>query len=158
MSRPSRRRTSNLGNVLQEQGKLSNAIAAYRQAISLRPNLAVAHANLATALKVSGSFDQAVVSYRQAIAIGPTLSAAHYNLSTLLLMLGRLQEAEQSAERAVQMALSNARYLCNLAVLKRFDDGIPYLKALEQLANRHDLLALATRLPFILRSQRPMKI
>jgi Flp pilus assembly protein TadD len=38
---------SNLGNVLKDQGKLDEAVAAYRQAIRLKPSYAEVHANLA---------------------------------------------------------------------------------------------------------------
>jgi cytochrome c-type biogenesis protein CcmH/NrfG len=41
---------SNLGNVLYGYGKLDEAVSAYRQAISIKPDYAEAHSRLITVL------------------------------------------------------------------------------------------------------------
>jgi cytochrome c-type biogenesis protein CcmH/NrfG len=52
-------------------------VAAYRQAIDIKPGYAKAHLNLGNALKDQGSLDEAVAAYCQAIRIKPDLAEAH---------------------------------------------------------------------------------
>jgi uncharacterized caspase-like protein/Flp pilus assembly protein TadD len=73
----------------QRQVKLSEAIAAYRQAIQLDPNFATAHSNLGVALETQGKLDEAIASYRQAIQLDPNLTEAHRNLENLLKQQGK---------------------------------------------------------------------
>ena len=47
---------NNLGNALQDQGKLDEAIACYRRALELKPDYAEAHTNLGIALQARGSW------------------------------------------------------------------------------------------------------
>ena len=71
---------SNLGNALFGQHKLEEAVAAYRQAIGIRPDFAGAHSNLGLVLTAQGKLDEAVAAYRQAIGIKPSLSQAFTNM------------------------------------------------------------------------------
>ena len=57
----------NLGNTLMGQGKLDEAIAAYRRAIGIKPDYAAAYTTLGIALAGQGKFDEAVAAYRRAI-------------------------------------------------------------------------------------------
>ena len=75
---------SNLGNALADVGRLDEAIAACRQAIRLKPDLAEAHYNLGIALQGKGQLDEAIAAYRQAIGIKPDFAKAHYNLGSTL--------------------------------------------------------------------------
>ena len=54
-----------MGNVLQEFGKLDEAVASYNKALSIKPDYADAHSNLGTALGELGKLDEAVASYKQ---------------------------------------------------------------------------------------------
>ena len=58
---------TNLGNTLQAQGKLAEAIAAFRRALAIDPELPEAWYNLGNALQAEGELDEAVASYRRAI-------------------------------------------------------------------------------------------
>ena len=60
-----------LGADLKDQGKLDEAVAAYREAIRLEPNHAQAYSSLVRALKVQGKLDEAVAAYREAIRLKP---------------------------------------------------------------------------------------
>ena len=44
----------NLGNALQEQGRLEEAVASYRRAVMLEPTAAAVHHNLADTLRMLG--------------------------------------------------------------------------------------------------------
>src|SRR6266481_2553496 len=74
----------NLGNALMGQGKSDEAIAAYRQAIAIKPDFAEAHSNLGNALFGQRKLDGAVAAYRRALSIKPDFSKA---FSGLLLCL-----------------------------------------------------------------------
>ena len=73
-----------LGSALKDQGKLDEAVAAYREAIRLEPNHAQAYSGLVLALKAQGKLDEAVAAYREAIRLKPDNAEAHFNLGGVL--------------------------------------------------------------------------
>src|SRR6516164_8071911 len=83
------------------QGKFDEAVAAYRQAIGIRPDLAEAYSNLGNALFAQGKLDEAVAAYRRAIGIKPDLAEAHSNLGGGLAAQGKLDEAVAAYRRAI---------------------------------------------------------
>jgi protein O-GlcNAc transferase len=91
----------NLGTALAEQGKLDEAIAAYRRAIGIKPGYVEAYSNLGTVLAGQGKFDEAVTVYRRAIGIKPDYAEAYYNLGTALAGQGKLDEAIATYRRAI---------------------------------------------------------
>ena len=76
------RPTSTSATPCSSQGKLDEAIAAYREAIRLKPDYAEAHSNLGIALAGQGKLDEAIAEYREAIRLKPDYAAAHNNLGT----------------------------------------------------------------------------
>ena len=105
---------SNLGNALKEQGKLDEAIAAYRQAIRVKPDFADAHSNLGLALQEQGKLDEAIAAYRQAIGIKPDLAEAHSNLGNALKEQGKLDEAVTAFRQAIGIKSDLAEAYSNL--------------------------------------------
>ncbi|MEG3969487.1 TIGR04372 family glycosyltransferase [Microcoleus sp. T2B6] len=61
----------NAANELLRSGKVEEAIASYREAISLNPNFYWSHHNLGEALAKQGLLAAAVASYRKAIELNP---------------------------------------------------------------------------------------
>ena len=47
---------------LNNQGKLDGAVAAYREVIRIKPDLAEAHSNLGDALRGQGKLDEAIAA------------------------------------------------------------------------------------------------
>ncbi len=84
---------NSLGLNLKEEGDLTAAVACYRQAIALQPELASAHYNLGFALQKQGNLQEASACYRQAIALEPKLVRAHYHLGVALQEQGEWSEA-----------------------------------------------------------------
>jgi len=84
---------SSLGNVLKQQGRFDEAVAAFRQAIALRPDFAQAHYNLANTLKEQDRLDEAVTAFQQAIRTQPRYADAYANLGNTFQALGRLDDA-----------------------------------------------------------------
>jgi tetratricopeptide (TPR) repeat protein len=101
---------SNLGNVLYASGKLEEAVTAYRQAISKKPDFADSHANLGEpyhnlggALNELGRHDEALDAYRNAISISPRDAKAFYSLGVTLAKLGMLEPAIDAHRQAVSI-------------------------------------------------------
>ena len=92
---------NNMGVVLQDQGKLAEAITAYHRALEINPAFAEAHNNMGNALKEQGKLAEAISAYHRALEINPAFAEAHYNLGNALRDLGRLEEAETSYRQAI---------------------------------------------------------
>jgi len=60
----------NLGVAHNELGQASEALVAYRHAVSLRPDLAVAWCNMGNVYGAEGQYPEAVNAYREAIRLG----------------------------------------------------------------------------------------
>jgi protein O-GlcNAc transferase len=112
----------NLSRVLRDDGKLEEAIGAARQAIAIKPDLAVAHFSLGSCLHDNGQIDEAVASYREAILLKPDMADSHSNLGNALRRLGRLDEAVAACRQATRLKPDFADAHCNLGTAL-FDQG-----------------------------------
>lgn len=83
----------NLGTSLSAEGKTSEAIHHYLEAIRIKPNYAEAYGNLGVDLMNQGNIQEAILRYREALRIKPDYGKAHYNLGFALLNLSELDEA-----------------------------------------------------------------
>ena len=63
--------THHLGNALRAQGKLDEAIAEYREAIRLKPDLGPAFKDLGDALNRQGKSNEAAAAFREADQLNP---------------------------------------------------------------------------------------
>ncbi len=79
---------SNLGNVLQSQGKLAQAGASYQRALLLKPDLAEVHLNLGNIFKAQGDVDSSLACYRRALTLNPASAEAAVAESMALLLKG----------------------------------------------------------------------
>jgi predicted O-linked N-acetylglucosamine transferase (SPINDLY family) len=100
--------------VFKDQGRLNEAIAAYRQAIGIKPDYAEAYSNLGNALKDQGKLEEAIAAYRQAIGIKPDYAEAHFNLGNALRDQGKLNEAVAAYRQAIGMKPGYAKAHSNL--------------------------------------------
>lgn len=89
-----------LGTILGKLGKLSEAISALGEAISIKPDLAIAHHNLGAALFSSKRLAEAIVSFETAIRIQPDFAEAYDNLGRTLMKSGKPSEAIAAYEKA----------------------------------------------------------
>lgn len=129
---------------LHRAGRLTEAIALYRQVIKAAPSLAEAHNNLAAALNAAGQPLQAVASYRRAVRLRPGYGIAKSNLGALLVTLGRTDEgleilADACLAGGTQTGTGGAqaardRLLATLATLAPQRAGPHLRRALERLA------------------------
>lgn len=83
---------SDLGMVLERQGRFVEAETLYRNALELSPDYAAAHCNLGALLADLGREAEAEACYRAALAIDPDFQQARMNLGLLLLIQQRFAE------------------------------------------------------------------
>jgi len=82
-----------LGNTLEKQGKLIEAISHYAEALKINSNYAEAHNNLGYTLTRQKHYKEAIYQYNEALRINPTYTDAHNNLGTALLHQGNEKAA-----------------------------------------------------------------
>jgi lipoprotein NlpI len=128
---------NNLGTALAAQGKLAEAVAAYREAIRLKPNLPEAHTNLGNALAAQGSLSEALPAYREAARLKPGNHLAHYNLGLALAALGEVAEAAAAYREVVRLKPDFPEAHNNLG--KALADQGRFGEALASLRRGHEL-------------------
>jgi hypothetical protein len=97
-------------------GRVIEAIAAYRRAVALNPDMPEAWLNLGNALKEGGQLDEAVAAYRRAVAVKPGYALGHSNLGYLLREKGRLDEAVAACRQAIEIDPEHSGAHSNLAL------------------------------------------
>ena len=85
-------------HALKEQGKLDEAVAAYRQAIRIKPDLCRGALQPWRRAEEQGKLDEAVAAYRQAISIKPDSAEANSNLIMCLHYCSSVGDADVHAE------------------------------------------------------------
>src|SRR5262249_25516642 len=83
----------NLGRLLHESGRVSEAEARYRRALEARPDDATAAFNLGVALEDLRRPHVAAAAYERALASDPACADAHFNLARLWERLGQPHKA-----------------------------------------------------------------
>jgi len=100
---------NNLGAVLSQQGRQSEAVAEYRRAIKEHPDYWKAWSNLGVALARSGELRTAAGCYRKALKLNPRDPATHLNLGLALLRLGNTVQARTHLREFLALDPSNPR-------------------------------------------------
>ncbi len=85
---------NNIGQALEEEGSLDEAIRWYQQAIGLEPDTARFHANLGNALREKERPDHAVACYQTALRLDPVYADAHTGLGWLRARAGPLRRGQ----------------------------------------------------------------
>lgn len=89
------------GNVLEDSGRLDEALLQYEMAISMAPRLARAHLNRGNVLLAKNDGEGAVAAYTTALTHNPGYAAAHFNLGNAYLQLNQSQAALGSYDAAI---------------------------------------------------------
>ena len=126
---------SNLGNALNELGRLDEAVASYRRALKINPEYAEAHYNLNLTLRDLEQRGDAVASDRRIPENNPDDAATHINLGNTLHGLGQFADAAASYRRALEIKPDDVEAHNNLGTalqnLGRVDEAIAsYRRAL----------------------------
>jgi tetratricopeptide (TPR) repeat protein len=94
---------NDMGGVLSQLQRHSEAASAFRRAIAAAPDLAIAHKNLGGALKALHDFPAARVALEQAIALQPHFKEALCELAVCLKETGQLRDALRSYDAAIAL-------------------------------------------------------
>ncbi|WP_231615965.1 tetratricopeptide repeat protein [Novipirellula artificiosorum] len=100
-----------LGNTLRNEGKLTEAIAVYNQAIERDPQNIDAHRRLCAALQVQGPMAETLDAARKLVELNPG-NADAYNVLAWLLVTVPIENGEY---QDIDSAVSLAQNACKLA-------------------------------------------
>ena len=89
------------GAIAASQGRFAEAETCFRQAVTLKPDYAIAYNNLGLALHDQGKLVEAEANLRKALTLTPDFAEAHNNLGMLLHTIGKTREAEACFRQAV---------------------------------------------------------
>ncbi len=93
----------NLGEVFQNEGRLNEALAEYREAARLSPGYYLGHSNLGSLLDDMGRPEEALAEYRLALRLKQNLPALHEGMGIVLVELGRFDEAMSEFAAAARL-------------------------------------------------------
>ncbi|MCK4857473.1 MAG: tetratricopeptide repeat protein [candidate division Zixibacteria bacterium] len=114
---PHRRTYSNLGQLMLDQGRLTEARFYIEKGLALDSNYAPLHAILGSIYIEEGQFADAQQRLQRALRLSPEDARIHYNLSRCLASLGQYAEAEKCARQAVSRTPDKARFYCGLGII-----------------------------------------
>ncbi len=119
LSIPEEERTSQnwllLGNILQDQGKIDEAIFMYNKAIQTDENFYKAYYNLGNIYLQDGRPNMAIEQYKKVIKLRPEYAYAHYNLACAYIKLGKFGKAKYELLTAIDLKNTVADFHYNLA-------------------------------------------
>ena len=92
-----------IGFCYGELGNYTKAIEAFKQAIRIDPDDAIAHYNLGVAYDELGFHKNAIEAYKQAIRIDPDYANAHGNLGATYGQLGFYKDAIEAFKQAIRI-------------------------------------------------------
>jgi protein O-GlcNAc transferase len=92
-----------MGATLQSLGRLNEAVAAFQNAIRLRPNYPEPHHNLGQALPKLGRLTESAEAYRKAVSLRPAYSKAAFQLAGVLGELGSGDEVVEALDTVIRL-------------------------------------------------------
>jgi tetratricopeptide (TPR) repeat protein len=138
-----------MGDALDEQGKLDEAIAEYQKALWFRPTQEQTHIFMGIALAKQKKYDEAMAHYNAALKLNPDSAVAQNNLARILHTQGRLDEAVEHYNAALEIDPKLALAHNNLGILLiqkgKLTEGTVQLREARRLnpTNSETLLNLA---------------
>ena len=92
-----------IGNSLLEKGKITEAIACYRQVIKQQPNFFQAYYNLGQALNSCERWDEAIRAYQSSLALEPNYWEAYHHLGDVFSKKEQYQEAVKNYLESIRL-------------------------------------------------------
>jgi len=91
------------GSAAMREKRFADAIASYRQMVSLYPSDAIAYTYLGVALAKAGKNSEALQQYTHASELDPTNAPVHYNIGILLIDTGKEELAIPQFQEAIRL-------------------------------------------------------
>ena len=121
---------------LQQDGRVSEAEAAWRAVLAKHPADAEAYANLGILAARQEHFQEAVVDYRKALALNPSMPGVRLDLGLSLFKAGQLRAAVQTFEPLLKSETASSPEALRLKTLLglahyglgEYAAAVPYLK------------------------------
>ncbi len=92
-----------LAESLQAQERVNEALAEYRAALGLKPDLAGIHRDIGDLLMGEGKATEALEEYRAELLLRPNDAQVHYRMGRTLIVLGNGEDAEASLNQALAL-------------------------------------------------------
>jgi Tfp pilus assembly protein PilF len=108
---------NSLGRAFEQEQRLEEAVAEFREALRLAPNHTEAHYNLGTTAYTLGRIDEAIGHYENALRTNPDYAKAHNNLAAALSRKGSFDAAIRHFSETLRIDPHHANAHFNLAVL-----------------------------------------
>jgi len=147
---------ADLAGVLADQGKLNEAVAHYREALRIRPNVASTRNNLGIVLAVQGRYDEAIREFSEALRLRSDFPEARNNMGSALANQGKFDEAATQFAEVLQRHPDSAQAHSNwgyaLARQGNLEEAIAHYT--EALRLNPDFVEVHTRLGIALVRQR----
>jgi protein O-mannosyl-transferase len=105
-----------LGLVLTSEGKLTEAIDLFNQALRTNPKYGLGHYNLGCALQSQGRMEEAIQQFQQSIRWQPDLALPRYNIGCILASQGKFAEAIKQYQDAVRLEPHASKVHNNLGI------------------------------------------
>ena len=146
------------GVLASQRGQHASAVAFLRQAVALRPAIAMLHQDLGTALWQQGDIKAAEATYRRALRLQPRSAAAHNSLGHVLHLQGRLEEASQQYQEAIRLQPDGAKARNNLGLILQEQGHLAMARAQFEMALQCDPgeAAIHHNLGLVLAAQRDL--
>lgn len=127
---------SDLGAILDAQGKTTQAVACYRQALAFDASGALTHARLGRSLLRLGELENARECFETSLSLAPAIPDTCFDLANVLHALRRYDQAALYYQRTLELAPDHAPAWYNLGVTRtveqRFEEAIfCYRRALD---------------------------
>ena len=136
-------------------GMLDEALKAFKEVITLKPDSAEAYSNLGNVLKDQGKLEDAVKVFEKAILLKPDFAEAFNNLGIVLHAQGHVDEAINSYKKATSLKPDYAEAYANLGLILKaqgkFDEAFKAFK--EVITLKPDYAESYTNLGLILKAQ-----
>ena len=102
------------GAVYKGLGHLDTSIEAYKKALALKPDSAVAFYNMGNVLKERGKLEEAIEAYNKALVFNPDYADAHNNIGNALQDQSKLEDAISAFKKALSLKPNCAEAYCNI--------------------------------------------
>lgn len=98
-------------------GKYEDAVKAYQQAVSLKPDLAEAQHELGFALFKLKKYEEAIVAFKQALTLKPRNAETYRNLGLSYKALGKWNDASGAFRKAIEIKTDHPATYYNLGLV-----------------------------------------